>query len=503
LTGAGGQITTGGATGAGGQITTGGSTSVDASSSSDSSIGAGGSTAAGGSTKTGGTTGAGGSTGTGASTKTGGSSGSGDSSSTGGVRATGGTTSTGGTTGTGGASETGGTIGTGGASETGGTTGYTDAGSDASTDAAVETDDAEVDAAPLTGDTGVPDAGTVNEDASVGTGTLLVVLGAATSGPANVAAWTPDTSWSTYNLNLMVGKAGLAPTSSGGAAMVASKVSTDSENNALYFTTWSSGSGFEPPQALGVLAHSAALADHGTDSMLVYLGTDYQHYWTTVSSGALKSSAPLPGPSYSQAYGPSAAAVVAHGSNAVLAAYVGDDSYIHYLDNTQPGNTWTVSTQLTGSPAVKTTPPALLFNTDIYIFYVRQSDGCICLNRLHLDDWTQTGEELLSNQAIPAQTPSVALDPNGDVIVAWRSSDNGVHMLRGTPGSFGAPVTVDATTEETSAPVVVSGLSGADADIVYTKGGYLQHGRVTGTTVTLEQGTTVSGTGAVFAIALP
>ena len=53
------------------------------------------------------------------------------------------------------------------------------------------------------------------------------------------------------------------------------------------------------------------------------------------------------------------------------------------------------------------------------------------------------------------------------------------------------------------APVVQSGLPGADVEIVYLKGGYLQHARVIGTTATVTQVAAVVSNTNLTAIALP
>ena len=54
-----------------------------------------------------------------------------------------------------------------------------------------------------------------------------------------------------------------------------------------------------------------------------------------------------------------------------------------------------------------------------------------------------------------------------------------------------------------SAPVVVTGLGGADAEVLYTADGKLRWARVTGTTVTFGPDPGVTNVKALAAIALP
>jgi hypothetical protein len=274
----------------------------------------------------------------------------------------------------------------------------------------------------------------------------------------------------------------------------------------LYWTQGVLSAGFATPMPLGVAAIGApSLSPHGSGAVLVYLGADHKHAWMSLGGGTAGPVSPLPGATAAeQAFGPSAPAVVAYGADGLFAAYVGDDGKPYGVDQAPGAGAFGVSAALgPASPAQKTLSPALLGEDMNDVFYVRQSDGRICLNRV--SGASQVGVEVLHDLAITGETPSVARASNGDVVVAWHGfNDGGIYFLRGKPGAWGAPVTVDLPASATTAPVVTAGLQGADAELVYLRGGKLQHARLSGGKVaSTEEVAAVSGGSSLAAVALP
>lgn len=350
------------------------------------------------------------------------------------------------------------------------------------------------------GATGSTTSSTSTHTGGAPPGTLMIVAGTADTW----ASWTAGGAWVTGSVGVHVDRAALVALPAGNVGLAARRLGGATGGDGDLFWAQGVAAGFGAPQPLGAAAVGApSLAPHGGGAVLAYLGADHKHAWISVSGGAIGPVSLLPGATASeQAFGPSAPSVAAYGGDGLFAAYIGDDGKPYAVDQPPAAGGFGVSTALAPAAlAQKTLSPALLGEDMNDVFYVRQSDGRICLNRL--SGTSQVGVEVLHDLAITGETPSVARAANGDVVVAWHGfDDGGIYFLRGKPGAWGAPVTVDLPALPTTAPVVTAGLAGADAEIVYLRGGALQHARVSGGKVaSTEEVAAVSGGSSLAAVA--
>jgi len=315
------------------------------------------------------------------------------------------------------------------------------------------------------------------------TGTVIAVA----SPTGDTAQWTPNTGWAAAGgLNLMVKYGALAPFGNGGLLVARRQSATPADDNELFWSIWVPGAGFTAAQKVGNFGFAKdgpAVAPHGVAALTTFLGTDNKHYYAQLENGAFGPFSPIPATMSTQAFGPSAAALAPQGAAGVYGVYAGDNGSLYYVFKSGPGASWSTSSAVSGSPVVNTITPATLVDAadDLLMFYVRQSDGKICLVKLTTPQNSFTTEEVLNANAITSMSPSVARTKTGDYIVAWHGyNGNGIYFLRGKEGAWGTPVTVETPATATSAPVALGGLSGADAEILYTSGGSLRHARVSG-----------------------
>lgn len=328
-------------------------------------------------------------------------------------------------------------------------------------------------------------------------GTLMLV-----AGTANLwASWSAGKAWSTGSVGAKVDRAALAALPAGNVGVAVRRA--DGE---LVWSQGVPGAALSPPVTVGAASLGApALVGQGSGAMLVWLGADHKHAWASVSGGSVGAASAIPGGTAGdQAFGPSPPAAAGYGGGGVFAAYVGDDGKPYLVDWPGGGAGFGVSTALApAAPAQKAIGPVALGEEMNDVYYVRQSDGRICLNRV--SGASQVGVEVLHDLAITGETPSAARASNGEVVVAWHGfDDGGIYFLRGKPGAWGAPVTVDLPAQATTAPVVTAGLSGADAELVYLRGGKLVHARIAaGKVIATEEVSQVSGATSLAAVALP
>lgn len=401
-------------------------------------------------TETTGTTGGGGATGTAGSggQTTGGA---------GGTTGSGGMTSSGGTGGTTSSGGTGGTGGTGGMTSTGGSGGIGGAG-----------------------------GGGGGSGGAAPTGTLLVLAGGVPASLGQAATWSGAAGWGISSINLQFKDVALVPEGTG-ALTVARRLANNPPmgDDELFWAKWTPGAGFGAVTSLNKFAADGpALAPHGVARMLAVLDTQNKHVFAQFEAGAFGPFGAVPaGMPGSQAFGPSGPALAAAGAASLYLAYAGDDSQLYISSKDGPGSVWTPSSKAPTAPIVNTVPPSLFVDTDndLHLFYVRQSDGRICTITLITPQNAWSAEEVVHQDAITGQSPSAVLLPGGDTVVAWHGFNNtGIYFSRRKAGVWSAPATVEIPAMSSSAPVVVTGLGGADAEILYTADAKLRWSRVTG-----------------------
>lgn len=316
------------------------------------------------------------------------------------------------------------------------------------------------------------------------TGTLVVMAGPT----AAAASFEPATGWTNAPLNFTFYSADIAPRMAGGALAVMRRSSgVAEENNELFWTTWTKAMGFSTPQKVGTFGFTQdvpATAPAGVASVMTFLGTDNKHYFAQNDSGnSFGMFGPVPaGMVQNQAFGPSASVLASDGVG-VYAVYAGDNAQLYYSYKPGPGGAWGPSTQAPTSTVVNTIRPFAFVDAaqDLRIVYARQSDNRICMVKLITPQNAWTAEETIATAATSKQVTAVELSPGGDIVIAYHALINeGIYFVRGKDGAFVSVSTVEVPLVGTSTPIVVRGLSGADAEIVYTAGGKLRHARVNG-----------------------
>jgi hypothetical protein len=208
--------------------------------------------------------------------------------------------------------------------------------------------------------------------------------------------------------------------------------------------------------------------------------------------GAFSPFGPLPaGMVQNQAFGPRAATLTPNGAAGVYTVYAGDDGKLYYSSKSGPGGAWAASSGVPTSTVVNYIRPAASFDPitqKLSILHVRQSDKRICLVELQLPQNSWSAETPIDLTALTSVSPSIVVH-GGIYTIAWHGYvDNGIYMLHGKgPGMWGAPMTVEAPLTPTTEPVVLPGLPGADAEIVYATGGKLKHARLLAPNITVSE----------------
>lgn len=337
---------------------------------------------------------------------------------------------------------------------------------------------------------------------------MLVVAGGIPDSLATAAVWNPGPGWGTSTLNLQFKKAALAWTGNSALA-VFRRLSNNPPmgDDELYYGEWTPA-GFGALTSMGSVAiDGPALAPHGVATMLTVLAPFNQHSFLQYEAGMFGPSAAIPaGLPGTTAFGPSASTLVPFGIAGVYTAYSGADEKTYMCVKTGPGSIWSPSQMVPSSAVVNTLAPSMVVNTDddLEIFYIRKSDGHICTVKLITP---QNGWELESDihpNAISGNAPAAVGLPGGDALVAWRGFDTqGIYFSRRTGGVWSDPVTVDVPALPSSPPVVLTGLDGADAEILYTAGAKLQWARVTGTSVTPGEDPKVTNVTSIAGLIVP
>jgi hypothetical protein len=325
------------------------------------------------------------------------------------------------------------------------------------------------------------------------TGTLVAMAGPSSGG----AKFEPAAGWTSVPLSFSFHSADIAPQMAGGALAVMRRSSgVPAENNELFWTTWSKASGFTTPQQVGTFGFAMdgpATAQIGVASVMTFLGTDNKHYYA--QNGMVQN----------PAFGPSATVLASNGT-VVYAVYAGDNGQIYFSAKWGPGSVWDPSSQAPTSTVANTIRPFAFVDSEssLRIVYVRQSDNRICMVKRITPQNSWTNEEAIASATTSKQPSAVEVTPQGDIIVAYHGMMNeGIYFARGKDGAFGSITTVDVPAGTSSAPVVVKGLSGADAEILYAAGDKLRHGRINGNSVAVADVPGLTGVATATATIVP
>lgn len=307
------------------------------------------------------------------------------------------------------------------------------------------------------------------------------------AGPsAGGAYYEPASGWVNAPLSFTFSSAEIAPRLAGGALGVMRR----SDNNELFWTSWTKAAGFTMPQQVNTFGFGVdgpATAPVGIASVMTFLGTDNKHYFAQNDNGAMFGGfAPIPaGMVQIQAFGPSATSLASDGIG-VYAVYAGDNAQLYYSYKSSAGGAWGPSTQAATSMVVNTIRPFAFVDSamDLRIFYVRQGDNRVCMVKLITPQNAWSAEETIATATSGKQLGAVETS-NGDIVVTYHGLINeGIYFVRGKDGAFTNISTVEVPAGTSSTPVVVKGLSGADAEILYATGNKLRHARIMGNMAT-------------------
>lgn len=338
------------------------------------------------------------------------------------------------------------------------------------------------------------------------TGTLVAIGGISAGG----AYFEPAEGWTTSLLNLSYSAGEIAPRMAGGAmAVVRRSSAVPAENNELYWSTWTKANGFSVPAKVGTFGFAAdgpATAPAGIASVMTFLGTDNKHYFAQYDGAMFGPFGPIPaGMVQNQAFGPSASTLASDGIG-VYAVYAGDNAQLYYSYKSSAGGAWGPSTQAPTSTVINSMRPFAFVDAaqDLRIVYVRQSDNRLCTVKLITPQNVWTAEEAISTASTSKQPSAAEVTPGGDMIVAYHGLANeGIYFVRGKDGNYGSIATVEVPAGTSSTPVVVRGLSGADAEILYATGGKLRHARVNGNAASTADVAGLSNVTSVSATIVP
>ncbi|MCC6646153.1 MAG: hypothetical protein IT374_11345 [Polyangiaceae bacterium] len=329
------------------------------------------------------------------------------------------------------------------------------------------------------------------------TGPRVVAVVTQSSAPPYVATFTDAAGWveTPAGSTVLAGRAGVARSGTG-ALVVARQPSS-----ALVAATWSAGSlsTFAPlpgfPNATD--GPSLSATPDGARLAIAYLGSDARHYGAVyTAAGGLPTAGPL-GTDVPQAFGDSVASV-AVGAASAYAAYSGDDHGVYAL--THDGAQWSTSKPVMGAGTVPTVSPTVVVTNDVpTVLYVEgggNPTSQVCATRRVGADYLPPA---CGQNVYTSRTVGAAPLANGKLLVAWHGlesngNDQRIYAAELDGIKWGVVFQVDQEQDVTSAPVVVTGLAGADAEILYTKGGKLRHARVVGGVATV---TVIGGANAV------
>jgi len=237
-------------------------------------------------------------------------------------------------------------------------------------------------------------------------------------------------------------------------------------------TAWSASADVQS----GVTTRAApAVAASATNFFVAFHGDDFKHYFALYANSFNPTADPIGTP---QSFGPAPAAIVADGSDAVI-AFTGNDGDVY--DQRRSGS-WAAAhghgaTSVAGTPSIV----KLDQGADLLLVFAK-SDTTVSFTTSTSGTWST-----------PATIPStltqdpIALAPlaGGKAVVAFRGTNAKVYTTLFDGTAWSTPVALASGSAETpSSPAVAPGIGGADAELVYvaTGAGSAMHARLTGTT---------------------
>jgi hypothetical protein len=273
----------------------------------------------------------------------------------------------------------------------------------------------------------------------------------------------------------------------GDVVAVARQASADPlQDDLLLGAVWSGGAsaGFSGIGAAFSTKGNPGLGGFVDAAQLVFLGQDNKHYGSVWTAGLFAPTGPVPaGMVQVQAFGPSAATITTNGNDA-YAAYAGDDEHVYYVWKTGPGGSWAASSQVPSGLVKNALPPAIVLDGagKVYFFFVRKVDAKVAFVTLTTPQMTWSAETLVDANALTQGAVTATRTSTGDVLVAWHGyNDEGLYFARGDEAGFSVPAAIELPAGASTLPVAVSGVAGADAEVLYGVGGNTaRHARLTG-----------------------
>ena len=306
--------------------------------------------------------------------------------------------------------------------------------------------------------------------------------------PATALSYTPSGGWEApQGLNLFVQKAALSPHNGGVVAVARRGSKNAAEQDELFWGSWNKGGGFSSFTKVGNVGFAVggpALTSIGVAVELVFLGQDFKHYTAQLGEfGVWSPFGAFPGgKAGEQAFGPSGAGLSSRGVEA-WGAHAGENKALYISSKAGPGSSWGFSTAVPSSPLVNTILPVVrAFEGGVTVAYVLEKNGRIALNMLQTPQNVWLGEATVGSNAVTGSDFDFLRLGADDYLVVWCSLDNTeIYYARGGAGSWSAPAVVLSPGQPTSSPVVLPGVGGKIAEVLFTAGGSLRHARYNGT----------------------
>jgi hypothetical protein len=328
----------------------------------------------------------------------------------------------------------------------------------------------------------------------------LVAIGSSLSGPAFAASYTPDGGWVGKDLPVVV--SGRASLSGAGAAVRILLRRFDSVKNKdfLFAGSWVAGQ-FSDPIALPPgdvdATDGPTLSYSDATGWATFLRAG-KHRAIHFSAGVALPDEVL-GSDATPAFGPTAASVVTIGKEA-WAVYGGADQGVYAVHH--DGAAWSISAGIQGAGTVTSVPPLIVLD-DMHqptVLFVRNDNkGTICSTTHTAAGWTAPtaiGATITTLKPIAATHSTT-----GALVLAWHGHDNeGIYLSqRPAGGAWSAPLQVEVDAAAATAPALAPGVSGAEAEVLYGRGGTLRHARLSGGAATLPK--VVAGSGGISDVA--
>lgn len=312
-----------------------------------------------------------------------------------------------------------------------------------------------------------------------GTGGVEVALLAAGSASVLAATFATLGGWSTTTLTgTSYDAAGV--TLFGNTAVGA----VHHSSNALRYTVYSGGWSTLTDVGPSITSRGApALATDGAIALMVFLGTDYKHYFGSYASSWMPSAEPVGPTVMTQSFGPTEARIARRGSE-TLVVFAGNDTQLYAQSRISAS--WQAAVAIT--PSKTWLPPAVASldsGAELLVVFVREDDNQPDDQKIFFA--TRSGglwstPQKISDSVFTNSPPTLAPMSGGRAVMAYRGQDGLGYVASYDPLQSPVWSAASAVTPQIlSYPAVARGVGAADAELAYLDGpGSAYHQRLIG-----------------------